>query len=538
MKKYIYQIAGKLFLLAGLISLVASCKKDDATDMGTARLFMPSQPKISTGETSALITWTAPVRSGTDSLNYTVEVATDSTFQTIKYSQVTDTTGVILSYPNLSIKQNYVARIKANAYGDLPESKWFVTTNFKIPGAEIFSAVTSGDVVDNAVRLTFQKRAGLTRIMLKPATGASLEVALTTADIAAGSKIISGLLSNVMYTAEIFKGDLSNGTVTFTTKAPISGNIIDLRGITDRPLVLNDTLALVPNGSTVVLKRGYTYEISTPVLLSKSVKVISGSDITVAAPATISITGGQFLNVVAGSAIEYIDLEDLYLRGDTYSTSSGKYVMNINVACTIGRVSMTSCKAEILRGFIRTQAVATIAINNLQIDKSIINDIGGYGFLTVDAGKVENISIKNSTVYNVEKLIVSKQNSTSVLIENSTLNAVPLGSATNYLIDYSTTYSVTGGITLKNSILGPGKLSGTSVAIKGIRVASSPVTPITVENSYKTSDFSATSNDISGLISAGYSSAELFTSPSSGNFKYLQGFAGSTSSGDPRWRSN
>jgi hypothetical protein len=97
-------------------------------------------------------------------------------------------------------------------------------------------------------------------------------------------------------------------------------------------------------------------------------------------------------------------------------TTHPNMFFNISAASTIGKMSFISCKAEIFRGVVRLQSQPVI-INNFIVDNCIIDSLAGYGVLTVDVNtsRVDNITIKNSTIYKAEKIIVSKNNSTSVL---------------------------------------------------------------------------------------------------------------------------
>jgi hypothetical protein len=132
---------------------------------------------------------------------------------------------------------------------------------------------------------------------------------------------------------------------------------------------------------------------------------------------------------------------------------------------------------------------ASTTIDNFVINNSVLDSLSNYGVLTVDnaACKVNNISIKNSTIYKAEKVITSRQNSVSLVLENCTINEAPLGGDTNYLIDYSTsaTNTVSGGIIIANCILGIAK-SGVinNRIVKGIRT--NAATQISVSNTFKT----------------------------------------------------
>jgi hypothetical protein len=176
-------------------------------------------------------------------------------------------------------------------------------------------------------------------------------------------------------------------------------------------------------------------------------------------------------------------------------------------------------------------------ITDFLIDNSIIDSVGNYGVVVVDnvLCKIENITIRNSTIFRTEKVVTSRQNSTSCLIENCTINQGPLGG--NYLVDYSTagTNNVTNGIIVRNTIMGIGKNNAGSTTPRGVRANAS--TTVSSSNVYTTSDYVNQSNPLPTVIAYPGLSTSLWQDPLNGNFKIKDNtFAGATSAGDPRWR--
>ena len=187
---------------------------------------------------------------------------------------------------------------------------------------------------------------------------------------------------------------------------------------------------------------------------------------------------------------------------------------------------------------LRTQSQPAI-ISNFNVDRCIIDSIAGYGIITVDvtSSRVDNISIRNSTIYKAEKIVTSRNNSNSVTIENCTFNEAPWGN--NYFIDYSTSpnNNVAQPIVFKNNILGRGKRNAGNVDVRGYRVGSA--TSLDVSNTYATSDFLSTTvaNQLPNLIVYPKLSTEIWQDPYNGNFKIIDNaFPGKSSAGDPRWR--
>src|SRR5207244_2465703 len=130
------------------------------------------------------------------------------------------------------------------------------------------------DITESAVRVSWAPSgAEVTSVSILKASDSSVvtTVTLTPADVTNQYKIINGLVSSTKYIIFIYSGTKVRGFADFSTKAPFSGNLVDLRGITGRTSVLADTIPLIPSGSTVILKRGETYTISTALNLSKTI---------------------------------------------------------------------------------------------------------------------------------------------------------------------------------------------------------------------------------------------------------------------------
>ncbi|MFT3825390.1 MAG: DUF5123 domain-containing protein [Chitinophagaceae bacterium] len=538
MKRTNYNII-KIFIpvLCCAIAGVISCKKNNES-LEAMRRFMPSGDiKSTSGETNVFLYWNASLyTSSTDTtVKYRIQVSKDSLFNTVERTYQRDTTGITITDDDLVVRQKYYARVKTLGADTTLDSKWLRSSSFTITGEQIFLTIADGDLLDNAALLKWKATAGLTKITITPAGGSATDIALTSTDITASQKLIQSLQGGTTYTAEIFLGTKSKGIITFTTKSPITGDIIDLRGITGRPSVLADTLPQIAAGSVVLLKRGQTYEIATSMNLSKTVTIMSGYDFSNEL-ARINMTGN--FNVTASSVIDSIVFSSVKLVGAAYASS---YVFNISNACTVKKMVFDGCQTEIFRGVVRLQT-AVINMTDFKMNNCIADSISNYGIINVDNVncKIDNISITNSTIYKTEKIVTSKQNSVAVTIQNCTINEAPWGGGSNYLIDYgstATTNNVTSGVIVSNCIMGIGKNNAGNTAVRGIRV--NATTAVTSTGNYNTSDYVpfATGAGVPSMTAYSGTSFALWQDPSNGNFAFKDAsFAGKSTSGDPRWR--
>ena len=441
-------------------------------------------------------------------------------------------------FENLKWEAIYQIQVKANATDTSKNSRFASLGEIKTARfPTILNIPSISEVNDNSVKVSWATQgAVVTRIDILLAADSSVvtTAALNSTDVANGYKLISGLNSSTEYIIFLYSGTTVRGWANFATKAPLVGSLIDLRGITGNPLILRDTIPDVASGSIIILKRGEQYNITSTTNIDKTLSFVAGDDLLNPAKPVIYMPSN--FNITSGSLIDSIVFNDVILRGSDYAS---KYVFNINTACTIGKLRFENCVAEFFRGVVRTQSQPAI-INTFEVNNCIVDSIAGYGLLTIDvvSSKVDVVKVTNSTFYKMEKVITSRNNSTSVLVENCTFNEAPLGSSGAYYIDYSIsgTNNVTDGITVNNCIFGIGKItSGGLITVRDVRANAS--TTINASNNYRTSDHLSAGNDFPSIITHTKTAAELWQNPSAGDFKIIDNtFTGRNTSGDPRWR--
>jgi Domain of unknown function (DUF5123)/Domain of unknown function (DUF4957) len=534
MKNKFRYIPIQWLLITVLFAAGVSCTNtDEKKQLQLPRQFKTGDISITTEAQKATLSWSHVFSDA--NTTYTIQVSKDSTFAgTNVVDKVINTTSFVVTDSVLQPRQNYYARVKTNASGSTAESGWVTSGRFSITGEQIFQPITVSDIIDNAVLLKWTSTTGLTTIVITPlAGGAPITINLTAGDLTAAQKIISGLSANTNYSAEIFSGTKSRGYLVFKTTAPLTGNIVDLRGFTGRPTLIMDTLPVVPAGSIVLLKRGETYNISAATTIDKTISIRSGADLALASTqANIYFTNN--FNFGASATIDSIEFNDLHMYSDAYGS---RYIFNTTNGATVGKMKFLNSRIEIFRGMTRLQS-GTTTVSNYIVDNCVIDSLSNYGVLTVDNAtcKADKISITNSTIYKVERIVTStKNNSTSVLIDNCTVNEAPLASSTgSFIVDYNT-FNATSGITITDCIFGKFKPNGTVTDIRDVRAGTS--TTITSSNNYVTNDHTATSFALTPVIAYSGSSETLWQSPYTGNFKFADiSFAGKNTAGDPRWK--
>jgi hypothetical protein len=521
----------KLFFisLATILVLVA-CKKED--DLGEApRLFRPVIKEALEANGNWIKTsWQAVAGSA----SYTAEISTDS-FKTVAATVKTDTN--VHLFENLYWEKLYQVRVKANAADTAKSSKFASLGEIKTARfPTILNIPAISEVNDNSVKVSWTTSgAAVTEVKILLAADSSVvkTATLNATDVTNAYKLVSGLNASTAYIIFLYSGTTVRGWANFTTKAALVGALIDLRGITGVASVLMDTIPDVASGSIILLKRGEQYNISTGISLNKTLTFMAGDDLLNPAKPVIYMPSN--FNIVSGSVIDSLVFNDVILRGSDYAS---KYVFNINVACTIGKIRFENCVAEIFRGVVRTQSQPAI-IGAFEVNNCIVDSIAGYGLLTVDVvtSRADVIKVTNSTFYKMEKVISSRNNSVSVLVDNCTFNESPLGSSGAYYVDYGTagTNNVTNGITVNNCIFGIGKYSSGAYTVRDVRA--NAATAINASNNYRTADHLSAGNDFPSITTYTKTAAQLWQNPTAGDFKIIDNtFPGRNSTGDPRWR--
>jgi hypothetical protein len=187
-------------------------------------------------------------------------------------------------------------------------------------------------------------------------------------------------------------------------------------------------------------------------------------------------------------------------------------------------------------------------VENYNILKSIVHNIGGYGIFTADTdgeggAAIANINLINSTFSKVNTFIQSRQNSNSIVIEDCTLNEFTTRGGRVFRYRGGDGFNnVLNGITISNTIWGHGWDEGDAGSYEIRFVAEGLAnTTFNVSNNFATANFQMIEgSELPGFpgITYGGTAADLWIDPYDGlDFHFRDsGFAGRLTAGDPRWR--
>ena len=370
-------IVGLLF-----IGIIISCKEETLIeDPSTARSFTPSGLTVRTVKDSAIFNWKLPLYGSGKALTYTLELSKDSLFSVIDYSRVTDTTGALFTDLDIAINTPYFYRLKVNQYNETPESRYlFPGKAMRITGQQYLRPIRDFEIGNTSVLLHWlinSSTAGIDKAVLKSKINEQeTTVDISTAEAAAGQKLITGLLPGTSYTVQLLAGRKSKGLASIITAAePVFTTVLNP---TDN---LATAIANAVSGDVIGLNPG-TYTLSSATfIVEKSITIRSVSN----NPADTKIKSRELNPTGNGAGITLIGLD---IDGNYSGTSNGTTVFQL-----YGTQTTNSAAAE---------------FGDIKIDNCVIHDYlrcivrGNYGSaaLVQKAGK---FSITNSIIYNIDK---------------------------------------------------------------------------------------------------------------------------------------
>jgi hypothetical protein len=407
----------QLVLLSLLFAAAAgSCKKNDPNEgLDSPRLFKPGSISVKKTDTTATISWGAPLLSEGQKLNYTVECAKDSNFVQVDFALQSDSTSVLVNADKAALRTKYYIRVKANAYKQQPESKWVTGASFSIDGEQLFLPIRDVELTESRVTLRWKKTAGLTKILLQLKNSAPVEYPLSADNVTNGFLPFTGLRADTSYTAELMMGAKSKGILTFKTLQAVVFTRILNPG--------DDIVAAVTaaaNNDIIGLNAGtYSAGASAFTLSQKSVTLQSVSN----NPADTRVNFKEFTLRGTGAGIR---LKGIELDG---TASASLYFINLTgVAADAEKAAFADVVLDncIVHGaatsFLRANrgaAAGDYTMNQILVKNSIVYDVAtglSYNCFHLDKLQLGSLQVSKSTFYNIGQALAS---SSTVLTQQS-----------------------------------------------------------------------------------------------------------------------
>lgn len=532
--KYKYSIiALAITLCAGFF---ASCDDDD--DQGGAdRLFRPQVTKTTVGGTYFTTEWDRYEGAS----HFDLQLSVDS-FKTILQEAQTDT--IVYTFEGLDYDTEYQYRIRSVGNSGI-QSEYFVAKDVKtVDFPTYLQSPSDMDVIDTEVRVKWIY-ADYDELKVYDSDNELLDVIEVTDEDNLNKELIVGHLEpSKTYRIMAYKDGNYQGKRTYKTAASqeFTGDVIDLRELSDEEnysIITPEYVAALatdhPNGVTVILKGGTTYNIAKEISIASDVTFITGLSLKGYAEMAID---NSFV-VPSGASVDNIRFEKVFFtegvtKSKTSSNFGGTYVFNFNKSgAALGKLTLENCIIKYKRGVIRMQTQVTI--DEITMNNCVVDSIGGYGVINNgnDASYIGDIKVANSTFSHAEKLFVGGKalGINSISLEKITTCYAPKGAS--YILDYNGN-AVPGGISVKSSVFGPGWGSD----VHGMR---SKASNIIVDRNYRT-------NDLTWIIPEGgteptapmdletlnLSATELFKNPDISDFTVTDERI-KDKMGDPRW---
>jgi hypothetical protein len=516
-----------LLLVASCFLLLQACEKEEQ-NAEAPRVFRPTQLTASVNEVSVTLTWGAIPNVKT----YFVEI---SQGDSLEFTNIFDrymVTETAYTLDDLASDEIYSARVRSNSTDMEHDSQW-ATVYFEIAAENIFKGFYPRLVGTGRVAMNWMPEKTVTHLRLTPEGGSPTDYPISVAEVSAGAKAIENL-ANDNYRVEIYNGDIVRGT----TMVKVTGTRFLQAGES-----LAAAIASASNNDVIVLETGATYTTDNPNLPANVSLTLYGAD----ANEQPVISGKAFLPN-AGSSIY---CENITFDGgnDAVAANSGvDYLCGgpTGVTNNMPLVSFENCHIKNYnRSIVRVQGdrIEQVIFNNC-----IFKNIGRNGQYSIvqtnSAGKIENVTLTNSTLWDIHGCVMyangASEQLTSFTIQNCTFYDVFANASQSIFrgtdVRAPTNSAVTGIIVSKL------KLNDGTIRLWNI---AANVTPTTVANNYKTYGKDA-DNKGDCWVHADYAmevqeyagtADDLFIDAANGDFRFKdKGFSGAATAGDPRWR--
>ena len=558
------KLNNKYLMAAGLVSLamvVTSCKKDQdwSTDAAYNRAFsVKDNISVNQADTSAEITFNTNT-AGT----YTIELATDTLYDDIAEGIAAGSSVHKADYAankemhvtvsNLIGSTRYFLRIRCEAEGKASsywtyyhDSKGY--RSFKTKSEQIFNTVSSTDILEDGVRLTWDASKAVTSISVYKGDERKDTVILDNAAMTAGEYTFSktfgesgeAIKSSTTYKFYIWLNQTKRGELNVQTAAAMPSGDYKYQLTAATTVIDNDLLQGYAATAAAEGKTNYSVTIGIPAgtTLDFHGTTDDGSPANINIPDGMAVTffgmpGGdaptlkfqKMINIEG--AHSYIAFENVKVVDD----GSG-YFVNQSKPCSVGEFIVKDSEISGFgTSFFRFQGGDAKNIDKLTLTNSIFHDMcSGYSFLHIDANKgagggVKNLYMDKCTLYNIApsgKMFLYSRDTDmeSISVNNTTFyNCIGNG---NYWVDFDKNgKGCTGTFEFVKCLFTKTPDEATN---KNIRGQGTPV----FDGCKKTNDFFKV---FSGVDELDYSAADLFTAPATGDFKMLKDL----NCGDPRW---
>ena len=380
----IYKIS--TFLLGALFLFsLNSCSDDidpEVTEVTVDQLFSPTNLEVRVqNQTTARVSWKAVKKAVSYELQFFANGEED--YSGSAYKEFSDILIEDLPFivPGFEGETEYSVRVRAIG-ANITESRW-TSEVFGTEKEQILSTLPLEDIQADQVKISWPAGEAATKIVLNPG---NITYNVTAADVEAGSAIITGLTGETEYTAELFNGEKSRGTITFETPIDLGGAIQvnpedDLVAMVEAAEA-GDVFALMPG----------VYEVNSNIAINTNVSI------TGAIPSDKPVVIGAIFRIKEGGAA---NLKNLILDGTDAPDGNQTVVYDDDTDVMYPSVAIEDSEIfNYVKGIFYVSKKANIEA--VTFKGNIIHDVecSGGDFIDFRQGLTASFLFENNTVYN------------------------------------------------------------------------------------------------------------------------------------------
>lgn len=361
---------------------LSSCKENllqEITELNLSRALSPT-------DLTAQVVDRTGVRLNWKKVNnadlYTIEIFDNAEFAGTPAKAVDEVTMDQLPYTISGLEGETIYSVRVKAIGEgIEDSKW-ISTTFTTGVEQIFNEIDAETLTATSVTLTWPAGEAATEIILTPG---DIRHTVTSEEEEAGVVTITGLSSDVTYTATLKNGEKTRGVISFTTL--LGEGVTKVTAEED----LATVIAEAEEGAVLALEPG-TYIIADVSLAISKTVTLQGYR-----PSDKPVIQGIVFKVSKNAGLT---LKDLILDATGGSTDQ-TVIYDEDIDSPYGSFSMENCEVKNYeKGIFYVNRKARIP--SVTFKNNIIHDIecNGGDFIDFRNGIADAFYFIDNTVYN------------------------------------------------------------------------------------------------------------------------------------------
>ena len=361
---------------------LSSCKENllqEITELNLDRALSPTELTAQVvNRTNVRLNW----RRVSNAQSYNIEIFDNAEFSGTAAATADGITMDQLPYTISGLEGETIYYVRVQAIGEeIRESKW-ISATFTTDVEQILNEVDAETITAESATLTWPAGEVATEIILMPG---DIRHAVTSAEIAEGSVTITGLSSDVTYTATLKNGEKTRGIVSFTTL--LGEGVIKVTAEDDILAVI----AEAEEGAILAIEPG-TYIINDNIAIDKTI-TLQGYR-----PSEKPVIQGAILRISKNAGLT---LKDLILDATGGASDQTIVYDDDDLVNPYGDFLMQDCEVKnYVKGIFYASKKARVS--SVTFRNNIIHNIecDGGDFIDFRDGMADKLDFVDNTVYN------------------------------------------------------------------------------------------------------------------------------------------